>query len=69
MGFLNIPEEDLEAHLWKKYTDPLTDTSLRCLNELNRPQPPEETFDDSPLKLGEIKLDLNITSTKDALKY
>ena len=24
-------------------------------SELNRPQPPEETFDNSPIKLGEVK--------------
>ena len=54
-GFLNIPKEDLEAHFRKKYTEPLTDTSLRRLNEPNRPYPPEEKFDDSPLKLSEIK--------------
>ena len=54
-GVLNIPKEDLEAHIRKKYTDPLTDTSLRRLNETNRPHFTEEKFDDSPLKLGEIK--------------
>ena len=42
-------------HHRKKYTDPLTDTPLRCLNEPNHPQPTEEKFDDSPLTLGEIK--------------
>ena len=54
-GVLNIPKEDLEAHLQKKYTNPLTDTPLKYLIELNRPHLPEEKFDDSPLKLGEIK--------------
>ena len=54
-GVLNILKEDLEVHLQKKYTNPLTDTPLRRLNELNRLHPPEEKFDDSPLKLGEIK--------------
>ena len=52
---LNIPKEDLEAHLRKKYTNPLTDTLLGRLNEPNHLHPPEEKFDDSPLKLGEIK--------------
>ena len=41
-GVLNIPKEDLEAHLRKKYTDPLTDTPLRRLNEPNCPHPLEE---------------------------
>ena len=50
-----IPKEDLEAHLRKKYTDPFSDTPLKCLNEPNRPHPLEGKFDDSPLKLGEIK--------------
>ena len=54
-GVLNIPKEDLEAHLRKKYTDPLTDTPLGRLNEPNCPHPLEEKFNDSPLKLGEIK--------------
>ena len=54
-GVLNIPKEDLEAHFRKKYTDPLTDTPLRRLNELNHPHLPKEKFNDSPLKLGEIK--------------
>ena len=54
-GVLNISKEDLKAHLRKKYTDPLTDTPLRRLNEPNRPQSPDEKFDDSPLKQGEIK--------------
>ena len=54
-GLLNIPKEDLEAHLRKKYTDPLTDTLLSRFNEPNRPQPPEEKSDDSALKLGKIK--------------
>ncbi len=74
---MGIPKEDLEAHLQKKYTDPLTDAPLRRLNEPNSPQPPEEKLDDSPLKVGEIK-DLcahwgltafHVSSTKDALKY
>ena len=54
-GVFNIPKEYLEAHLRKKYTDPLTNTPLRRLYELNSPYPPIEKFDDSPLKLGEIK--------------
>ncbi len=54
-GVLNIPKEDLEAHLRKKYTNPLTDTLLRRLNEPSHPYPLEEKFDDSPLKLGGIK--------------
>ena len=54
-GFLDIPKEDLEAHLRKKYTDPLTDTPLRRLNEPNRPHSLEEKLDDSLLKLSEIK--------------
>ena len=53
-GILNIPKENLEAHLRKEYTDPLTNTPLGRLNEPNRPHPPEEKFDDSPLKQGEI---------------
>ena len=52
---LNILKEDLEAHLRKKYTDPLTNTLLRHLNEPNHPHPPEEKFHDTPLKLGKIK--------------
>ncbi len=47
-GVIDIPKEDFEAHLRKKYTDPLTDTPLRRLNVLNRPHLREEKFDDSP---------------------
>jgi len=54
-GVLNVPKEDLEAHLREKYTDPLTNIPLGHLNELNRPHPPAEKFDNSPLKLGEIR--------------
>ena len=52
---LNIPKENLEAHLQEKYTNPLTDTLLGHLNEPNYPHPQEEKFVDSPLRLGEIK--------------
>ena len=64
---LNIPKEDLEAHLPKKYTDPLTDTLLRRLNEPNRQHPPEEKFDNSPLKLGEIKAFVRKAQAKSSL--
>ena len=68
--------EFLEAHLQRKYSDPLT---MGDYGELNRPQPPEETFDNSPIKLGEVKdfvrkahqvLMLSpINCIKDALKF
>ena len=54
-GVLNVSKETLEAHLQRKYSDQLTDTSMGDFGELNRPQPPEETFDNSPIKLGEVK--------------
>ena len=54
-GILNAPKETLEAHLQRKYSDPLADTPMGDFSELNRPQPPEETFDNSPIKLGEVK--------------
>ena len=54
-GVLNSPKEELEAHLQKKYTDPLTDTPQGHLNKPNHSHPLEEKFDDSPLKRGEIK--------------
>ena len=47
-GVLNVPKETLEAHLQRKYSDPLADTSMSNFGELNRPQPLEETFDNSP---------------------
>ena len=43
------------AHLRKNYTNPLADISLSCLGKPNRSHPPEEKFDNSPLKLDEIK--------------
>ena len=39
----------------EKYSDPLTDTLMGHFGELNIPQPPEETFDNSPIKLREVK--------------
>ena len=39
----------------KKYTDSLADITQGRLSKPNRPHPPEEKFDNSPLKLGEIK--------------
>ena len=54
-GVLKVSKETLEAHLQRKYSDPLTDTPMGNFGELNRLQPPEETFDNSPIKLGEVK--------------
>ena len=44
-----------EAHLRRKYSDPLTDTPMGNFSELNRPQPLEETLNNSPIKVGEVK--------------
>ena len=41
----------MEAHLQRK----LFDIPMGDFGELNRPQPLEETFDNSPIKLGEVK--------------
>ena len=38
-----------------KYTDARANIPLGRLSEHNRPHPPKEVFDNSPLKLGEIK--------------
>ena len=54
-GVLNVPKETLEAHLQRKDSDPLSDTPRGDFGELSRSQPPEETFDNSPIKLGEVK--------------
>ena len=54
-GVLNILKEDLERHLQKKYTNPLTNIPLGHLSEPNCPHPLEEKFDNLPLKIGEIK--------------
>ena len=54
-GVLNVPKEELEAHLQEKFSDPLSDTPLGHFTDLNQPPPPEERFDTSPLKLGEVK--------------
>ena len=54
-GVLNVPKETSESHLQRKYSDLLADTPMGDFGELNRPQPPEETFDNSPIKMGEVK--------------
>ena len=54
-GVLKVSKETLEAHLQRKYSDPLTDTPMGNFGDLNRPQSPEEAFDNSPIKLGEVK--------------
>ena len=54
-GVLNVPKEVLEAHLQEKFSDPLSDIPLGNFAHLNRPSPPEERFDTSPIKLGEVK--------------
>ena len=54
-GVVNIPKETLEPHPERKYSDSLADTPMGNFGELNRPQPPEEKFDYSPIKLGEVK--------------
>ena len=54
-GILDVPKETLEAYLLRKYSDPLADTPMCDFRELNRLQPLEETFDNSPIKLGEVK--------------
>ena len=55
IGVLKVSKETLETHLQRKYFDLLTDTPMSTFGDLNRPQPPEETFDNSPIKLGEVK--------------
>ena len=52
---LNVPKETLGAHLQRKYSNPQADTPLGDFGELNRPQPLEVTFNNSPIKLGEAK--------------
>ena len=54
-GVLNVPKENLEAHLQRKNSEPLADTLMGDFGELNRLQPLEGTFDNSPIKLGEVK--------------
>ena len=48
------PKKPLEAYLQRKYSNPLADTPIGDFGELNRPQPLEETFDNSPIKLGVV---------------
>ena len=48
-GVLNVPKEVLEAHLQEKFSDPLSDIPLGNFAHLNRPSPPEERFDTSPI--------------------
>ena len=38
-GDLNMPKEDLEVHLWGKYTNPLTVIPLGRFREPNHPHP------------------------------
>ena len=54
-GVLNVPKETLEAHLQRKYSNRLADTPIGDFSKLNRPQPPEETFDNYSIKFGEVK--------------
>ena len=54
-GVLKVSKETLEAHLQRKYYDPLTDTPMGNFGDFNRPQPPGETFDNSSIKLGGVK--------------
>ena len=54
-GVLNVPKENLAANLLRKYSDQQADTTMDDFGELNKPQSPEETFDNSPIKLGEVK--------------
>ena len=54
-GVLNVAKETLEAHLQRKYSNPLADTPMGDFGELNRLQPLEETFENTLIKLGEAK--------------
>ena len=72
-GILNIPKEDLETHLPKKYTDPLTNIPLGRFVNLIVHIPSKKNLTIHLWNESE-KLELrghrgSMISTKDALKY
>ena len=55
MEFLIYQKKPWKHTYKKKYSNPQADTPMGGFTELNRMQPLEETFDNSPIKLGEVK--------------
>lgn len=54
-GKLDVPQEELENHLRMTYSDAWKDVSIPPRNDLPKLQDPEIIFDDSGLKLREIR--------------
>ena len=53
-GVMDVPQEELEAHLKKTYSDELKDVPLESFDDVPRPPPPEKRFDMSYISMKEV---------------
>ena len=53
-GVLNVPQEELEAHLKKTYSDSLKDVPLAPFDDVPRPPEPEKKFNMSYITMKEV---------------
>ena len=54
-GKLDVPKEELENHLKMTYSDDLNGIPIPPLRDLPKPQDPTVMFDDSGIKLKEVR--------------
>ena len=52
---LDVPKEELENHLRMTYSDNLNGIPIHPLRDLPKPQDPMVMFDDSGIKLKEVR--------------
>ena len=66
-GVMDVPQEELEAHLKKTYSDELNDVAQEPFDDVPRPSPPEKRFDMSYISMKEVSDFVKKTRAKDAL--